>query len=132
MKINDMGRFIYKKISTLADHVLDRIPAEKRRIYLLVPGGLVLLAICLILVSIAVHGKNPAAGTIAQSPGIPADELFYPAEPDFVPSLLLKEPRSSWTADDLVPFWQDPGKNHEDEWRQIAADSVDKLMEGVK
>jgi len=133
MKIREIVRNISSKTVSIADNILEKIPVEKRRLYLLAMGGLVFLAISLTLVTIAAHSKTPPAAVMTAGTGIPADELFYPAEPDFLPALLLeREPRGNWTIDDLTPFWQDPLKGHEDEWRETAKAVIDKLMEGVQ
>ncbi|MCL2833433.1 MAG: hypothetical protein FWD78_09715 [Treponema sp.] len=132
MNIIEPVRRIKEKILSLADRILDWIPAGKSRVLILVLGGLVLLAICLTLISIIVHVKKPDTTTVSASAGIPVDELFYPDEPDFLPDLLVDKPNNNWTADDIRPYWQDPGLNNETQWREIAGNAIDKLMEGVK
>jgi hypothetical protein len=63
---------------------------------------------------------------------IPPDELFLPDEPDFVPGVMLeREQRTEWTAADAVPYWQDPLRNGEQEWRNLIEKTIDDLMESV-
>ncbi|MDR2501381.1 MAG: hypothetical protein LBD37_09955 [Treponema sp.] len=63
---------------------------------------------------------------------IPSGELFLPAEPDFVPGVLLeRERRTTWTMDDAAPWWQDPLKNGEERWRDRVEKTVDELLEKV-
>jgi hypothetical protein len=70
----------------------------------------------------------PAAERIV----IPPEELFLPEEPDFVPGILLeRERRTSWTAADAEPHWQDPLRNGEEQWRDQAEAIIDELMERV-
>ncbi|MDR2483390.1 MAG: hypothetical protein LBD08_07145 [Treponema sp.] len=40
---------------------------------------------------------------------IPAEELFLPDEPDFLPEVLLsRDRREQWTVEDALPYWTDP------------------------
>jgi hypothetical protein len=63
---------------------------------------------------------------------IPPEELFLPGEPDILPGVLLeREQRKSWTAEDSAPYWQDPLKNGEEQWRERVEAVIDDLMERV-
>ncbi|MCL1954827.1 MAG: hypothetical protein FWF68_08585 [Spirochaetes bacterium] len=63
---------------------------------------------------------------------IPAEELFLPDEPDFIPGVLLeRERRSSWTEHDAEEFWQDPLKYGEEQWREKIEAAIDEFLERV-
>ena len=131
MKLRDRFSVIFEKILSFSDKILEMIPEEKKRIYIFVPGALIFFAICLIIISLATGKSAPSNQVAVSGPVIPAEELFYPAEPDFLPALLLEEPIREWTMETVLPFWQDPGLNHEEQWREAARAVIDKLMEGV-
>jgi len=134
MKIDFLNNF-RNNIHSLADKILDKIPEDRRRLFIFTLGGLVLLIICLTLVFIMMNGRHARAVELAGVPymAIPHDELFYPAEPDFLPELMYgREPRLYWTADDLLPFWIDPGPGNEQQWRELASSVIDRLMENVQ
>ena len=118
-------------IDKIIDNILNKIPKEKRMLVITGFGVIVFLIICLVFISISGRQRSPEPQMITNYALIPHDELFYPAEPDFVPRLLLeREPRGHWTADDLMPFWLDP-RQREDEWREAARVVIDRFMEGV-
>jgi len=63
---------------------------------------------------------------------IPADELFLPEEPDFLPGVLLdRERRSSWNEQDASEYWQDPLREGEEKWRDNIEAAIDELLERV-
>ena len=63
---------------------------------------------------------------------IPAEELFLPDEPDYVPGVLLeREQRAKWTDEDASEYWQDPLKYGEEQWREKIEASIDKFMEQI-
>ena len=116
----------------------DRMPVGRRRLVFVTAGVFVVLL--LIVIGTALLGKNETAEQKISSTGnaaaqqviIPPDELFLPEEPDFVPGVLLeREQRDVWTAEDAEPFWQDPLKNGELEWRDRIEKAVDGIMESV-
>jgi hypothetical protein len=133
MDIKELGRNLIEAILSLTDKLLGRIPENKRRIVIYSLGGLVFLCLILIITALANSGKRPGnTQAVVTSAGIPAEELFYPAEPDFLPSLLLERwPRAPWTAEEVHPFWTDPGPGFEERWRATAEAVIDRLMEGV-
>ncbi|MDR0313704.1 MAG: hypothetical protein LBI14_08900 [Treponema sp.] len=132
MDIKELGRNFIDAILSLRDKLLDRIPENKRRIVIYSLGGLVLLCIILIVIA-AGSGKRPGnPQSVVTGTGIPTEELFYAAEPDFLPSLLLERwPSAPWTAEEVRPFWTDPVTGFEERWRETAEAVIDKLMEGV-
>ncbi|MDR1862534.1 MAG: hypothetical protein LBQ67_01295 [Treponema sp.] len=126
--------FLDEKAGPLADKFLSRLPEEKRRPLLFCFGGILVLLICLIVITLVMSlgGPREGEGQEAVELTIPVEELFFPGEPDFVPSILLeREPRRFWTADDAGPFWKDPGELGRDQWLKEMELVIDKLMEGV-
>jgi hypothetical protein len=72
-------------------------------------------------------GREPPRG-----PPVPPEELFLPAEPDFLPGVMLeREQRQSWTREDAEPYWQNPLKNGEEPWRDQVEAVIDELLERV-
>lgn len=133
MKFTDICGNILNNIQGFADKILERIPEPKRRIFIFSLGGLVLLSIFLLMISLAGRSEKTGTYMAVTGAGIPHEELFYPAEPDFLPALMLERPpRNGWTAEDARPFWIDPAKDNEDEWRETAKAVIDRLMEGVQ
>jgi hypothetical protein len=63
---------------------------------------------------------------------IPAEELFLPDEPDFLPGRLLgRERRTSWTEQDAVEYWQDPLRSGEEQWREKIEAAIDEFLERI-
>jgi hypothetical protein len=61
---------------------------------------------------------------------IPAEELFMPDEPDFLPEVLWEqEPREFWTPEDALPFWTDPLKDQRRVWQERVEGMIDELLE---
>jgi hypothetical protein len=123
--LKKLGGFLYDLIQKL-------LSDKKRRIIFFGgAGGLVLL-----IVIISLLGRKPAkeipAANVRPIAAIPPEELFLTEEPDFVPSVLLeRERRSTWTAEDAAPFWYDPLKNGEEEWREKIETTIDEYLERV-
>jgi len=128
MKFREFGL----KILTLSDKILDYIPVKSRKIIIFGFAGLVFL-ILLLTISAIVTGRKPEPVRIASGIiTVPADELFYPGEPDFLPALLLeREPRGAWTIEDIEPFWNNPRQGHEEEWKEVVRLAIDRLLENV-
>jgi len=63
---------------------------------------------------------------------IPAEELFLPDEPDYVPDILLERgQRTSWTEENAAEFWQDPLRAGEEQWRNNIEEAIDEFLENV-
>jgi len=63
---------------------------------------------------------------------IPAEELFLPEEPDFLPGVLLdRDRRTGWSEQDASEYWQDPLRDGEEQWREKIETAIDELMERV-
>ena len=118
--------------------LLEKIPQEKRRIALIVAASAVAVVVLLIAgVSLLLRGR-PDEQSGAPRPAaslritIPADELFLPFEPDFVPGVMLgRERQAEWTAEDVEPFWQDPLRGGEQQWRDMIEKTIDDIMGSV-
>jgi hypothetical protein len=124
-----------KGIKPFFDNLLKKMSENKRILVPAAGGGCVFIIICLIVIAASGnHGRQSGAGEsalVVSGPHIPAEDLFYPAEPDFLPGLLLeREPRRPWMAEDLRPFWRDPAEPA-DFWREKMSETIDKLMESV-
>jgi hypothetical protein len=127
----------FKGIKSFFDNLLGAIPENKRVPVLAAGGGCIFVIICLIAIAASGNrsgGRVPGEGEGAlavSGPHIPAEDLYYPVEPDFLPGLLReREPRQGWTADDLRPFWRDPLEST-DVWLEKTGEVIDKLMENV-
>jgi hypothetical protein len=119
------------KITFITDRLLNRFPAEKRRFILLGFGGaFLILLITGILIANNGRQKKGASPEMNAGPVIPADELFIPGEPDFVPEYLPeREPRLSWSLEEIRPYWKSP--ENTELWRGEIKSAIDNLMEGV-
>jgi hypothetical protein len=130
-------------LEPLADRILGCIP-EGKRVPVLVGAG----ATVLLLIGIAVIILDRSAGTASEytlnasrrEAPIPADELFFPEEPVFLPEFLPgQEKRLNWTAEDVAPFWKNPldgqARSRRDievlPWREEMGSVIDKLLEPV-
>jgi hypothetical protein len=124
------------KLKEKLDGLFDRIPADRRIIMTLAIGVPVILLLVIAGASLVSKGSSvkmevpPASSVMTRR--IPAEDLFLPDEPDFVPGVILeREKRTQWTADDAMPWWQDPLKDGEQEWRDQIEKTVDEIMESV-
>ena len=122
-----------------ANKLVESIHPDKRRFVLMISSGVIaVLLLIFLLVKLMPGDKDSrqnirAAGSTSVRPDIiPPDELFIPDEPDFVPGVILdREQRSQWTAADAEPFWQDPLKSGEEQWRNRIEKAVDEIMERI-
>jgi hypothetical protein len=131
-----LGSFLYGKAVTLADKLFGKIPQNMRKPVLIGLGGAVCLLIIIIVVLLAGRaGNGKRAGdfpVMAAGPAVPAEDLFLPAEPDFLPEALLeREPHRPWTTEDVAPYWENLKDGHENEWRAESSAVIDDLMESV-
>jgi len=137
-KITELRSWLKEKLEGLLKQpkLLAKIPADRRIILTLAIGVPIILLLFIMGVSLMSKDKSvkPAAlpASSAVSRRIPAEDLFLPDEPDFVPGVILeREKRTQWTADDAMPWWQDPLKDGEQEWRDQIEKTVDGIMESV-
>lgn len=112
-----------------------RFPEGKRKPLLFAAGGIAVLFLILVI-GLAVSGsrtrerESAPLTNVTAGFGIPAEELFIPAEPDFLPDFLpAREPRSSWSVEDIRPYWKNP--ENPEFWRGEIKSAVDKLLEAV-
>ena len=131
-KIQERVNYLLDWARDLIDSLLDRIPEEKRRPFLIGLGGLggIVMIILVIIILKPGRGGPDSASPLARGFVIPQEELFIPSEPDFVPEFLLeREPRGVWLLEDIRPYWKSPEISGF--WREEIKSAVDKLMEGV-
>ncbi|MDR3335352.1 MAG: hypothetical protein LBT13_10795 [Treponema sp.] len=122
-----------------ADRLHNQRPPNRWKPILFGFAGCILLLLGLITI---VSMINQRRGTVSASSrnlanafqplAIPAEELFLPDEPDFIPGVLVdRKPKESWTSEDIRPFWTDPATTDPDVWRNRIKTAIDELMEGV-
>jgi hypothetical protein len=95
--------------------------------------------VVLLTLSVIISLRKSSAGNQRLEPerprinlAIPAEELFLPDEPDFLPAILLeRERRSSWTEQDAAEYWQDPLKSGEEQWREKIESAIDEFLERI-
>jgi len=116
--------------------LLNRLPADRRVVLTLAIGVPIILMLFITGASMMFKDKPvrpeafPASGVSIRR--IPAEDLFLPDEPDFVPGVMLeREKRTQWVPDDAMPWWQDPLKDGEQEWRDQIEKTVDEIMESA-
>jgi hypothetical protein len=112
----------------------DKFPGTRERLIFAGSLAAVLLVLCMLI--LLAGGKSGSRRTEPQLSAarivIPPEDLFLPEEPDFAPGILLeRERRTSWTAEDAEPFWQDPLRNGEEQWRNRIETVIDDLLERV-
>jgi len=109
------------------------IQTGKKKAVIFGVAGFAALFLILIIAILALNigrSRESSANNLAAGPAIPSEDLFIPAEPDFLPQFLLeREPRRFWSIDDIRLYWKNPGDP--DHWRGEIKSFVDKLMEGV-
>jgi len=108
---------------------------QKRRFALICTAAFSLILIISVIFSVVARGRGRDSAENERieilSP-IPAEELFLPDEPDFIPGVLLeREQRTSWTEEDASEHWQDPLKYGEEQWREKIEAAIDDFLEGV-
>jgi len=124
---------LLNKIKSLSADIIGVF--RERIILICCAAAIVLLVLISILLMInrtrdITNAAQPAS--ISERVIIPPEELFLSEEPDFIPGVLLdREPRTSWTAEDVIQYWQDPLKDGEEPWRQHIEKTIDELMERV-
>jgi len=122
------------RFSGTLNGILDRRFGPGKRKPLLIGSG-VLIGIFLILVVAAGVSSSKKRRTISPEAApegitIAMEELFIPAEPDFVPEFIFeREKRRFWSLEDIRLYWRIPDSN--DRWREEIKLAVDKLMDGI-
>ena len=122
-----------KLIQFIKDWFSEQNAEQKKR--LAITGTIVFAAVLTISVLISMgSGKEsiPESESVTVYPSIPAQELFLPDEPDFIPAVLLeREQRTVWNEQDAAVYWQDPLRFGEEMWRERIEAAVDELLERV-
>jgi hypothetical protein len=106
----------------------------------LIAAGAILGTVLVILGIMLVLTRNSRARRVRDSEAVaelfrmelPPEELFLDDEPDFLPDLLPeRERRDAWDADDVRPYWTDPGDEDVRVYEDMMGAVVDGIMEGV-
>jgi len=108
---------------------------QKRRLAVIctvIFSGLLTLSVIISMKNYGGEKKEIKSNEYVIYAPIPAEELFLPDEPDFIPGVLLqRDRRSSWTNEDALEYWQDPLKDGEEHWREKIESSIDEYLERV-
>jgi len=132
------GRFdkIKKSFSVFATWIKNAInsagPDKRKPLFIGFGAMAVLFLILAIAAGILTSKKRRMVppGAVAGGLTIAAEELFIPAEPDFVPEFIFeREKRRFWSLEDIRQYWRTPDSG--DRWREEIKSAVDKLMEGI-
>jgi len=122
-------------INSVKDRFDQLTPEGKKRLVIICATGFSFVLTIAVIVSIQGASKDDRSSEpniLQVNAPIPADELFLPDEPDFLPGVLLdRERREVWTEDDVLEFWQDPLRAGEEQWREKIEAAVDELLERV-
>lgn len=122
-------------IQSIQDRFRGLTSEQKRALILIGTGVFVVILIISVVVSAAGSGSKKNSGdaqAMTISTPIPAEELFLPDEPDYVPRVLLeREQRSGWTTEDASIHWQDPLGSNEQKWRERIENVIDDYLERV-
>jgi len=108
---------------------------QKKRLALICTFVFAVFLIISVIISISGYNRKKDANNPERlsifSP-IPAEELFLPDEPDFIPGVLLeREQRASWNEQDASEYWQDPLRFGEEPWRVKIETVIDNFLERV-
>ena len=120
-------------MASMENRFLHSFPEKKRRPILFGFFGMfVLFLILLISIPITFSGRDKESPASDNTVGftIPADELFFPSEPDFLPEFLLeRQPKGLWSFEDIRPYWRVP--ENSELWRDQVRSAVERLMENI-
>lgn len=110
--------------------------AEQRRLAVICTAAFAFLLTLSVIISVINSGseKNPLPESERNRfiLAIPAEELFLPDEPSFLPGVLLeREKRASWNEQDASEHWQDPLKAGEEPWRRKVETFIDNILERI-
>jgi hypothetical protein len=126
----------FERIITFFNDLLGKMTGEdKRRLVLICTAVFAVLLTFSVIISIKKPEKKDIPVKTDRSRynvAIPADELFLPEEPDFLPGVLLeRERRTSWTEQDAGIYWLDPLRSGEEQWREKIETAIDEFLERV-
>jgi len=127
---------IKESFSVLVNRIKDavnNIGLDKKKSLFIGFGALAVLFLILAIaagVSSSKKRRMVTPDAVAGGLTIPVEELFIPAEPDFVPEFIFeREKRRFWSLEDIRQYWRTPDSS--DRWREEIKSAVDKLMEGI-
>jgi len=127
---------VIDKIVLFVKDLIGKLTAEeKRRLALVITAGFSVILILSVVLSIKKPGGEKKEGepefkTVILP--IPAEEIFLPDEPDFLPGVILeRERRTSWTEEDAAIYWRDPLVHGEEPWREKIETVIDDFLEHV-
>ncbi|MDR0323879.1 MAG: hypothetical protein LBI12_05475 [Treponema sp.] len=127
--------FFDKIINFFQERLSNLTGEKKQRLILVCTAIFVVLLTFSVIISFIGSGKDKVPEVFDRTRfdiAIPAEELFLPDEPDFLPEVLLeREKRSSWTEQDAGEFWQDPVRFGEEQWRNKIEAAIDEFLERV-
>lgn len=136
-----LGEKAVRRFTRIREYVFQKGSLrDRKRLVFIGLGAVLALLLCFLLVmALAMNGTADAGFRAAEGEygfpprtPIPPEELFLPAEPGFLPGVMLeRERRQTWTAEDAEPYWQDPLKGGEEPWRNRVEAAVDELLERV-
>jgi hypothetical protein len=124
-----------KFVQFIKERFLKMTAGQKRRLAVVCTVIFsVLLTLSVVISMKSAGGKEKAPKpyeSVIYAP-IPAEELFLPDEPDYIPGALLeRERRSNWTDENASEYWQDPLKYGEEQWREKIETSIDEFLERI-
>ena len=124
---------IFSALVTRIKDASNNVGPNKKKPLLIGFGALAVLFLVLVIAAGISNSKKrrmASPDTVVGTLTIPAEELFIPAEPDFVPEFIFeREKRRFWSLEDIRPYWKIPDSS--DRWREEIKSAVDKLMEGI-
>jgi hypothetical protein len=129
----DRIKEVFSVLVTRTKDAINNVGPDKRKPLLIGFGTLALLFLILVIVAGTSSSKKrrmASLDAVASNLTIATEELFIPAEPDFVPEFIFeREKRRFWSLEDIRPYWRIPDSR--DRWREEIKSAVDKLMENV-
>jgi hypothetical protein len=127
--------FLDRNIRFLQDWFRSKTDGEKRQLALICTAVFVVVLTFSVIISI--RGSGGEEGLDLQkrpkiNVPIPAEEIFLPDEPDFLPGVLFeRDRRTSWTEQDAAEYWEDPLRGGEEPWREKIETAVDEFLERI-
>jgi len=126
----------FDKITGFFKAWIEKLTGEQKRRLVLI-GTAVFAVLLTFSVIMSIVNRTAKAPQEPERPKmrvvIPADELFLPEEPDFLPGVLLdRDKRSIWSEQDAAEYWQDPLRDGEEQWREKIEAAIDELLERVQ
>jgi hypothetical protein len=127
---------LFERIIAFIQDKYNKLTGENKRRFALVCTAIFVVLLTLsVIISIRKpdgEGISPENKRERINLAIPAEELFLPDEPEFLPGALLeRERRTSWTEQSAVEYWQDPLRSGEEQWREKIETAIDEFLERV-